>query len=217
MNPIWNTTGATKNALDAIYVLDMYLKMYLTEQQLAATATGYFNETYNHFKRVTADQTGVQWAFYSAHDTTVGNFLARLNLTNPACIYEAYKRGLNKDNQSTTCILEYPAYTANLIFEVYKYPNGTNTFKVRYNGEYRRIPFCNWTQECTVEKYYEWFESWQDKDYVATCGVVDTQAERASTIFSVAVVEGGIILCFLIAYLYKYLQKQHEKDDEKLL
>jgi hypothetical protein len=83
---------------------------------------------------VTADQSGVQWAFYSAHDTTVGNFLARLNLTNVACIYDAYKKGISKDYQSETCIVEYPLYTANLIFEVYKYRNGTNSFKIRYNG-----------------------------------------------------------------------------------
>lgn len=87
VNPVWTTPGPTKDALDAIYNLDMYFKMYYTEKQLRVTATGYFNETYNHFKRVTADQGGVQWAIYSAHDTTVGNFIARLNLTNVNCIY----------------------------------------------------------------------------------------------------------------------------------
>jgi hypothetical protein len=43
VNPVWSSAGPTKSALDAIYVLDMYLKMYFTEQQLATTATGYFN------------------------------------------------------------------------------------------------------------------------------------------------------------------------------
>lgn len=84
---IWTDNTEVKRGLDVIYVMDLYMKMFNTEQQLATTATGYFNETYHNFKRVTADQSGVQWAFYSAHDTTVGNFMARLNLTNPKCIF----------------------------------------------------------------------------------------------------------------------------------
>jgi hypothetical protein len=120
------------------------MTMFYTEQQVATIATGYFNETYHHFKRVTVDQSGVQLALYAAHDNTIGNFLARLNLTSIACIYDNYKKGIIKDDQSETCIVEYPHYTANLIFEVYKYRNGTNTFKIRYNGQYRKIPFCQW-------------------------------------------------------------------------
>jgi hypothetical protein len=87
VNPIWTTPSVTKTSLDAIYAIDLFIKLFYTEQQLATTATGYFNETYNHFKRVQSDQSGVQWAFYSAHDTTVANFLARMNLTNAKCIF----------------------------------------------------------------------------------------------------------------------------------
>lgn len=100
---------------------------------------------------------------------------------------------------------------------MYKYRNNTNTFKILYNGEPRKIPFCNWAYECNVEKYYEWFNSWKDVNYVESCGVIDTEKDKASTLFTVSVLEGGVILCFLIGYLYEYLQKQHEKDDEKLL
>jgi Ca2+/Na+ antiporter len=68
-----------------------------------------------------------------------------------------------------------------------------------------------------VERYYKWFDSWKNVDYVSTCGVVDSESDKASSYFTVAVLEGGLILCFLIAYLYRYLEKKHEKDDEKLL
>ena len=67
--------------------------MFYTETQLRATSTGYFNETVNQFKRVTASQDGVQWAFYSAHDTTVMNFIARLGLTSVDGIYPNYLHG----------------------------------------------------------------------------------------------------------------------------
>ena len=43
VNPIWTTQNATKNALDGIYNLQLYLDLFNTEQQLAVTATGYFN------------------------------------------------------------------------------------------------------------------------------------------------------------------------------
>jgi hypothetical protein len=88
-----------------MFVLDMYMKLYYQEQQLTSTSTGYFNETYYHFKRITKDTSGVQWAFYSAHDTTVGNFLARMNLTNVDCIYQNFKQGKTKNTDSDTCIL----------------------------------------------------------------------------------------------------------------
>lgn len=63
-----------------------------------------------------ADQSGIQWAFYSAHDTTVSGFLASLGLTSAKCIYENYLNGtmLNKDNKY--CIVEIPAYTSQIIF-----------------------------------------------------------------------------------------------------
>ena len=54
---------------------------------------------------------------YSAHDTTVGNMIAALNLTNVDCIYDAFVN--NQDTNTDTCITQYPHYTSNLIFELY--------------------------------------------------------------------------------------------------
>lgn len=60
----------------------------------------------------------VQWVVYSAHDTTVANMLAAMNLTNAACIYEAYLKGDNYNED--ICISKYPGYTASIIFELWE-------------------------------------------------------------------------------------------------
>jgi hypothetical protein len=112
--PVFTENSDDTRALNAIYRMETYISLFYTEEQLKIVSTGYFNETVNQFKRVTANQEGVQWAFYSAHDTTVANFLARLGLTSVKCIYDNYLLGNAKNTD--TCILEYPNYTANLIF-----------------------------------------------------------------------------------------------------
>jgi len=43
MLPIFSSTGDDKKALDALYSLDLYIKMFYTEQQLSVTSTGFFN------------------------------------------------------------------------------------------------------------------------------------------------------------------------------
>lgn len=73
--------------LATINVLESYMIDYYTEKQLRTTATGFFNETVNHFKRVTKNQDGVQWSIYSAHDSNILHFLSRLGLANANCIY----------------------------------------------------------------------------------------------------------------------------------
>ena len=98
----------------------------------------------HNFKKVTKDHSGVQWAFYSAHDTSIMNFISRLGLTSAKCIYQNYLNGTYFNNQSEYCIVEYPTYASTLIFEVYHNNDRPHTFKVRYNGHYRRIPICNW-------------------------------------------------------------------------
>jgi len=60
--------------------LEGYMRLFHSEYQLGPISTPLFNETINHFKRVTKDQQEVQWAFYSAHDTTIQNILARMGL-----------------------------------------------------------------------------------------------------------------------------------------
>lgn len=79
--------------------------MFYNEDQLRATATGFFNQTVHNMKKVTNDKSGVQWIFYSAHDTSVMNFISRFGLTSVRCIYENYLNGTYFNNQSEYCII----------------------------------------------------------------------------------------------------------------
>lgn len=84
---VFKRNTRTLTDIKTIYTLDGYIKFFYNEKQKRAITTGYFNATVNNFKTVTKDQSGVQWAFYSAHDTTVMAFLSRLGLTSVNCIY----------------------------------------------------------------------------------------------------------------------------------
>ena len=68
----------------------MYIGLYSNQKQIRATATGFFNQSVRNIKKIISNKEEVQWNTYSAHDTTVGNMLAALNLTNVDCIYSAF-------------------------------------------------------------------------------------------------------------------------------
>lgn len=59
----------------------------------------------------------MQWYVYSAHDTTVGNMLAGMNMTNIECIYDAFINNITENTD--TCIARYPNFSSNIIFELY--------------------------------------------------------------------------------------------------
>lgn len=82
-----------KRDLEYIYMLDLFINLFYTETQIRTTANGFFEATLRNINNAIKNRNGTQWVIYSAHDTTVGNMLAALNLTNVACIYEAYLKG----------------------------------------------------------------------------------------------------------------------------
>ena len=81
------------------------MRLFHTEEQLRPISTPFFNQTITHIKRVTKDQEGVQWVFYSAHDTTIQTILARMGLASVECIYQNYLNGTLKDTQNEYCIV----------------------------------------------------------------------------------------------------------------
>lgn len=77
-----------------IYTLDLYINLFYSDIQIRTTASGFFEATLANINRVISKRD-VQWVIYSAHDTTVANMLAAMNMTNAACIYESYLKGDN--------------------------------------------------------------------------------------------------------------------------
>ena len=106
-----------KRDFEYIYMLDLYINLFYTNQQLKTTSSRFFEHTIQNMKRA-IKRKDVQWVIYSAHDTTVANMLAAMNMTNVACMYEAYKFGdMHNDD---ICVTKYPGYTANIIFELWE-------------------------------------------------------------------------------------------------
>ena len=94
--------------------MDLYINLFYSEKQIRTTSSNFLKHTVHNMNRA-LHHRDVQWIIYSAHDTTVANILAALNLTNVACIYEAYTKGSQFNNRDT-CIPEYPGYSSSLIF-----------------------------------------------------------------------------------------------------
>ena len=85
--PVLEDNTEHRKTYDFIFMFDMINKLFSQEAQLRATSTGFFNRTMHDFKRIEKNTAGVQWVLYSAHDTTIGNFISRLNMTNVDCLY----------------------------------------------------------------------------------------------------------------------------------
>ena len=188
-----------------MYVLDMYINLYYNENplQVRTTANGFFQATLANIDNAIKNRD-TQWVIYSAHDTTVGNMLAAMNMTSVACIYEAYLKG--DDFNRDTCVAEYPGYTASIIFEVWEDSLTTlQTFKIRYLGEVRKIPFCDYKEECPVSRLKSWYESSIKIDsFAANCGLYNTDKQFYQAF---AILELGAIISFLIYILLKSLKR----------
>lgn len=61
--------------------------------------------------------SGPKIVLYSAHDTTILMLLSALNLTNLKCLQDNFN---NAKNSSDTCIIEYPTFASNIVFELWQ-------------------------------------------------------------------------------------------------
>lgn len=192
-----------KRELEYIYTLDLYINLFYNPLQLKTTSSGFFEATLANIDRA-IKKRDIQWVIYSAHDTTVGNMLAAMNMTNAACIYEAFLKGEAINNE--TCIPQYPGFTASIIFEVWEDKDTTlQTFQIRYLGKVRKIPFCDYQEECPVSRLREWYQdSIRVENFAANCGLYNDDKEFYQAF---AVVELGIIIVFAIYILLKSLKR----------
>eukprot|EP00828_Plagiopyla_frontata_P029284 TRINITY_DN3788_c0_g1_i3.p1 TRINITY_DN3788_c0_g1~~TRINITY_DN3788_c0_g1_i3.p1 ORF type:complete len:292 (-),score=42.96 TRINITY_DN3788_c0_g1_i3:95-970(-) len=119
------------------YQMDMYIELYGSPKQKQLVSTPFYQELIAIFKQNIEGTSTTKWHMYSAHDTTIGQFLTALNLTTYNCIYEIFTTGTFTSN---ACVYQYPNFATSLIVELYQ-DNIGRYVKVLYNGEYQ--PLCN--------------------------------------------------------------------------
>ena len=81
--------------------------------------------------------------------------------------------------------------------------------RIRYNGLYRTIPFCGYKHECFLDEYYDWYNSWKDENFAATCGIVDSYKDDSRLYFSLMVIFLAIAICLLIYQILQSLERKH--------
>lgn len=191
-----------KRALDSLYSLNTNVVFYFTDEQTRASATGFFGETVRNIKNSLNNSDAPQWVIYSAHDVTVGQMLAAMKMWNAECIYDSFLKNVSNPSH---CITQFPQFATVLVFEVYRQQDSF-TLKVNYNGEYRQIPFCDYREECELERFYAWYESWAVKDVKAACGVYYYYQDELKWM---AV---GAIGHFILLFLWKNFFSSQVKD-----
>ena len=88
-------------------------------------------------------------------------------MSNVNCIVDHYLKDIKNDD---TCIWKYPIYSSNIIIELWK-DNSNYTIQILFNGQKRKIPFCNYSYECPLQKFKEWHNSFIVDDPLLACGL----------------------------------------------
>ncbi len=99
-----------------------------------------------------------------------------------------------------------------MIYELWEDQNATtnqtiHTIKIRYNGNYRKIPFCDWQEECTFEQFYGWYSAFKDPRFLSTCGVSDPLLRGLYSTIAVLVF---FILVLGLFFVIRRLKKPYE-------
>lgn len=177
------------------------MKFYSGDKQIRAAANDLFAETILNMRRIIGNPESVQWVLYSAHDITIGIALGIMNMWNEDCIYDAFLKNVSR---SEDCVTEFPIFSSLLVFELYSY--GTQyTFKVNYNGEHRKIPFCDNKVECPIERLESWYETWKVRDIKAACGVPYYYTKET------ALVTVGLAIAAIGLYLWQKVRATKQK------
>jgi hypothetical protein len=198
--------------------VSMYINLFYQPIQYQTTATALFENMVNNFKAAIAG-TGPKLILYSAHDTTVGMTLAAFNLTNVPCINDKYLRDMPNED---TCVSDYPRFASNFIIEIYKEDNGSHSFSIVFNNIPRKIPFCNYSLSCPVEKFYEWFNGWRVEDPNKVCGIEDEfkvklaamKKQSINLYVGIAILVGitVMLLIWIIANCIKHNREKKERE-----
>lgn len=127
--------------------------------------------------------------------------LAAMDLANIQCITDHYLNGINNDD---TCVWEYPAYTANVLFELWN-NNGEFTVRVLVNGRLRKIPFCDYRVECTLGEFRKWVKGFAVSNVGEACGYVGDTKTYYAVIFLMASLI--IVFIFYVIFLHAKIRK----------
>jgi len=161
-------SGVTQDEFNAVQQVSMsQFDLVYNYKDVARLGIGVFlGEVMARFEDHIKNRTSLKWVYYSAHDTTVGPFLAAF--------------GLLKD---------WPPYASHIVLEVYADTTPNYFLRFLYNDQVQTVPGCpSGTEFCP-------FEIFSDIAYKSVMTQADWASECASTGPAKGIGWVGMYLC----------------------
>lgn len=204
--------GETEKNMTFLYSFLGYYTHFGTEQQKRILNAPFFNEVADLLENKMNNKTKKKFVLFSAHDMTILQVFAGLNLSSYECIYDVWKN--KKINESQTCILDFPSYASNLIFEL-REDETTNKFYIDLVYNEKLIKTYDYLDFFTLLRSYK-LENFENlcKGLIVQSkeNRVESQVYSSIYIFSGGLIAGIMIMLILLVI---YNKSKHIKEEKK--
>lgn len=203
--------GETEKNMTFLYNFLGYYTHFGTAQQKRLLNAPFFNELADLLENKINNNTKRKFVLFSAHDMTILQVFAGLNLSNYECIYNAWKN--NKKNESETCILDFPSYASHLLFEL-RENEITNKYYIDLLYNEKIIKTYDYLEFILLMRSYK-LENFENlcKGLIILSNERTVEKQRSLLIYVFfAGLLAGITIILIFRFIYKkYIQAQEKK------
>ena len=197
--------GETEKNMTFLYNLLGYYTHFGTEQQKRILNAPFFNELADLLEnKMNNNNTKRKFVLFSAHDMTILQVFAGLNLSSYECIYDVWKN--NKNNESQTCILDFPSYASNLLFEL-RENETTNKFFIDLLYNEKRIKTYDYMEFIVLLRSYK-LENFENLCKGLIVRSTENKVE-GQTIVSIYTFFAGLLVGIMIMIIFGFMHKKY--------
>lgn len=91
-----------------------------------------------------------------------------------------------------------------------------------FNNIQRKIPFCNYSLSCPIERFYEWYDTWKVEDPNRNCGIEDEykvklngMKKQSINLYVAIAILVGISIMLMIWIIANCIKHNREKKERE--